>query len=285
MSNQELIEKFLDNSLQSEDQILFDITYKANSDFRKQVDFYSDLIKGVRFASNEKIREEVRQIHHQILPDLLFENDLRQSLLLRERESIKNEILAAKPTLIEETKASQTKVIRFFSKQALAIAASILLAMLLTVFYINQRNKTLDDAQMILVTKSIENIKQRAQRTGFADQEKMFHELQSKIFNLLESGHKTEALKENQAFFISKSEDYRYDQMQGIIFLKSGEYKKAVRSFQTAVTKGDECISKSMVLILDKSNFELNQKLKQEIKQTEACEQFEWIKQVIDQLN
>lgn len=246
MNHDELIGKYLDGELTDQETIEFNSRVNSDSAFQKLVKEYEDLHKGITLASRNKILDEIKIAKDTYLDEQQkFEQDLIQSLKLKERQKISGEIESANKISLKSP-----RMINFFSRPILAMAASILVLLVFGWLIFFKSTNVNDDQEAVLIL-ALEKIAADAQKVGLADPELEYKHRLDTIFSHLEHNNIDQAMLENERLYRNRNYDYAYFETRGIIHLKNKDWAKAKREFQKANQAGESCLSKVLFAILN----------------------------------
>lgn len=284
MNPEELLNKYLDRELNPAEQTEFDVLYRQSSEFRKQIDLYQDILKGIEWSEIQKIRSEVKQTRIQVVPglneSLEFEEEVTKSLRFKNRQGIKEEIQNA---MKDNSKKTGT-VIRLAPRKWLAIAASLLVLLSVSFLILLSRKNTLTAEGKDALVKAYSIIKEEAQQTGLADPTLENHVHETRIFELLAQNEIKQASDLNTAFYSDHQKDYRYFQLLGWIYYHSGKWTQARENFLTASKMGDPCLSKLLYAFLipyEKQSKEIIA----EVRLDNSCKDTESVNQLLNYLS
>lgn len=285
MNHEELINKFLDGELTAADQVFFDQRYVQDQAFRDQVNQYRDILKGIVCATTEKIRQEVKAVSASetslLWKEMEFEQDLSKALNLKNREKMKDEIQKA----MQDAKASnrskpESKVISLKPGRIFAIAASFLVLLSLSLFYIWNKKTSTAGIWQEAMAQSYEELKLEARTSGLADPDQGYRNLQKLVFELLDQSEEEKALIAIDAYFMNHPKDFTFHQLRGWVFFKSQKWNDAKSAFQAAVRQGDSCLSKLYYAFMNRQSAGFNQ-LVSEVKQNPACMELELVRSLL----
>ena len=283
MNKEELLEKYLDKTMSNDEKIAFEKYYEEDKSFKELVDKYKDLMKGIQYAGEKNIRDEVKSIHVEMKATIKSEVDVIQSLELNERNKNVSEINSAKEGIVKKLMPIKmsTKTLMLI-RSVTAIAATLLVGILASIIYTRSNKISISQPSLNALTKSIAFINQEAQQVGLIDIDKTYKEHQIKIFELLANNEMSKAISENNTFFKDDMNNARYALMEGIILIKVGNYTGAKISLRQGVDKGDGCVCKLLLTLLSNENDK--SKVLNEIKVNTQCNKTAWIHSLLEDL-
>lgn len=284
MNPEELLNKYLDRELNPAERDEFEALYRQSGAFKKQVDLYRDIVKGMEWSEIQKIRSEVKLVHDMVSSDSIdavqFEHDVTRALALKNRQQVKEEIQNAM-----NTKSKKTGwLIALGSRSPLAIAASLIAIVSIAVLIIWTSRSTLSDAGKNAMAEAYILVKKEVQLTGIADPSKENNNHESRVFELLAKNELKQATEVNDAFYKDHIKDYRYFQILGWIYYHSGKWTQARESFLTASKMGDPCMSKLLYALLipyEKQSKEIIG----EVRLDNSCKDSESVNQLLNHLS
>ena len=281
MNPEELLNKYLDRELNPAEQQAFDVLYQQSIEFKKQVDLYQDIQKGIEWSEIQKIRSEVNLAHQQVFQQpsdtSRFEEDVTKALALKNRQLVKDEIRTA----MNNTTKKTGFVIAF--RKPLAIAASLVAIISITVAVIWTLNPSLRDEGKTAMAEAYTIVRQEVQLTGLADPLKENHTHESRVFELLAKKEFGQAVEVNNAFYSDHIKDFRYFQLVGWIHYHSGKWTDTRESFLTASKMRDPCMSKLLYAFLIPYEKQ-SQEIIDEVRSDNACKSLESVNQLLNRL-
>lgn len=295
MNNQELLDNFLNRSLNAEQRIALDEAINKDLDFKNEYHTYYDLIKGIRLYGSRSIAAEVNAIHKEIIPSVLasiaFEADVTIALQLKQKQSIKNEILEIRKSMpssseftVQNTLPSEPiKTVSMWNFRALAIAASTLVLIVAGILWIKK-----DTTQQVIwaeaMAQSFEAIELDAQQVGLADPNQPSRQHHQFIFNLLTQNKIDSAKIANDKYYSVQNKDSEYYLLEGWIHFISKNNTKAMQSFERAMESGDPCLSKLLYAFMKGKDDPDSKKQIEQVKQNEVCQSSDLIKVLIQKM-
>ncbi|MEO5583059.1 MAG: hypothetical protein ABIR66_10220 [Saprospiraceae bacterium] len=285
MMHAELLQKFLDRELNSDELQTFNLLYDKDEKFKIQVDLYKDIILGIRHAEVAKLRSTVQDIHEEILPEindiLAFESDLSKSLRFKQKEDIKSEVLKVKADFMKETNRTEEKSIaprKLF--RMIALAASLLLIISLSIYLFSNK----DNVDTEGMAKAYSIIKLGSQSAGIADPNQSNYLHQQRVFELLDNNKMDSARLIQDTYYSSQAKTADYYVINGLIYFKSGKNALAKKSFNDGISHGDQCLSQLLLALMNDKGITETNKIASEIKENVACQSSELVTSILKEL-
>ncbi len=295
MNNQELLDNFLNRSLNAEQRIALAEAIDKDLNFKNEYHTYNDLIKGIRLYGTLSIAAEVKAIHKELIPSVLasiaFEADVTIALQLKQKESIKNEILEIRKSMPSSSEftakntlpSERTKTVSMWNFRSLAIAASTLVLIVAGILWIKK-----DTTQQVIwaeaMAQSFEAIELDAQQLGLADPNQPSRQHHQFIFNLLTQNKIDSAKMANAKYYSLQNKDSEYYLLEGWIHFISKNNTKAMQSFERAMESGDPCLSKLLYAFMKGKDDLDSKKQIEQVKQNEVCQSSDLIKVLIQKM-
>lgn len=286
MNYEELLNKYLDHELSSDELEEFNTLYSSDASFKQMVDDHKDIIKGIRLAGMSKIRNEVNRIHDAIMPEIIanltFENDLSKALKLKQHEEIKNEILNVKQTIMESPKNTakdpKVKPLNFSSVWARAAAVLILISLGI---YLFRRN---DPVNQEALAKAYDLIKLGSQSAGIADPRQGIYLHQQQVFELVDRNKMDSAMILHDAYYTSQAKTADYFVINGLIYFKAGKNALAKKAFNEGIKHGDQCLSQLLLALMNDKGIAESNKIILKIRENVICQNSPLVNSILNDI-